>query len=292
MKITTLGAALSAAITLCAAPVHAIDIDAGDYTPLPAGSNAGLLYVQHAERDRLYANGKMVPGSNGLDSDIGILRMIHYMDIGGYAVAPQFLLPFGRLKATGNLAHPLGQADGTSDLILAASVWPVNDPKNRTFVGITPFLYVPTGNYDQSKPLNLGENRWKYALQASVIFPASEKVTVDLAADVTGYGRNHKANAAGQSLEQSATSQVQAFARYALSPAWDLRAGLSWAHIGKQTLGGVSQDNAAQVTKFQLGTAGFLGPKTQLVATWGRDVSVNNGFRENARVNLRLLQLF
>jgi hypothetical protein len=151
---------------------------------------------------------------------------------------------------------------------------------------------VPTGNYDKSKPLNLGENRWKYALQASVIFPATEKVTIDLAADVTGYGRNDKANAAGQSLGQSASSQVQAFARYALNPAWDLRAGLSWAHIGNQTLGGVSQDNAAQITKFQLGTAGFLGPKTQLLATWGRDISVNNGFRENTRVNLRLLQLF
>jgi hypothetical protein len=292
MKTTTLGAALSTAIMLCTAPAHAIDIDAGDYTPLPPGTNVGLLYVQHAERNRLYDNSNPIPGSNGLDSDIGILRMIHFMDIGGYTVNPQFLLPFGRLKATGNLAQPLGQADGTSDLILAATVWPINDPKNRTFLGITPFLYVPTGNYDKSKPLNLGENRWKYALQASVIFPATEKVTIDLAADVTGYGRNDKANAAGQSLGQSASSQVQAFARYALNPAWDLRAGLSWAHIGNQTLGGVSQDNAAQITKFQLGTAGFLGPKTQLLATWGRDISVNNGFRENTRVNLRLLQLF
>ncbi len=292
MNITTLGAALSAAITLCTVPAHAIDIDAGDYTSLPPGTNVGLLYVQHAERNRLYANSNLIPGSNGLDSDIGILRMIHFMDIGGYTVNPQFLLPFGRLKATGSLVQPLGQADGTSDLILAATVWPINDPKNRTFLGITPFLYVPIGNYDQSKPLNLGENRWKYALQASVIFPVSEKVTIDLAADVTGYGRNDKANAAGQSLGQSASSQVQAFARYALSPAWDLRVGLSWAHIGNQTLGGVSRDNAAQITKFQLGTAGFLGPKTQLLGTWGRDVNVNNGFRENARINLRLLQLF
>jgi hypothetical protein len=42
----------------------------------------------------------------------------------------------------------------------------------------------------------------------------------------------------------------------------------------------------------QLGTAAFVAPKTQLLATVGRDLKFNNGFEESWRINLRLLQMF
>ncbi|WP_342619312.1 transporter [Rhodoferax sp. GW822-FHT02A01] len=270
---------------------HAIDIDAGDYTALPEGTNVGLVYAQHAERNTLYAKGQQVPGTNGLDSDIGILRLIHFTKIGDYVVDPQVLLPFGNLKATGGLAPALGQANGTGDLIFAATVWTLNDPASRRYFGITPFLYAPTGTYDANKALNLGENRWKYALQAAYIHGFGDKWTVDVAADVTAYGENNDAGG-GKNLKQDASSQVQAFLRYSPSATWDLRAGLSYAHTGATQLGGVDQGNASNVTKMQLGTAVFVGPKTQVLATWGRDLNVDNGFQESSRLNLRLLQVF
>lgn len=48
-----------AASMLCASGASAMDVDAGDYTALPAGTNLGLLHYQHAERNRLYANGSV-----------------------------------------------------------------------------------------------------------------------------------------------------------------------------------------------------------------------------------------
>src|SRR5690242_6243802 len=91
---------------------HAIDIDAGDYTAFADGTNLGMLYAQYAERNRLYANDQRVPGDNDLDSDIGVLRVIHFMKIGGFTVDPQFLLPFGRLKGRGDLGPVLGERSG------------------------------------------------------------------------------------------------------------------------------------------------------------------------------------
>ncbi|TXG99885.1 MAG: transporter [Nevskiaceae bacterium] len=288
--------AVRAAVPACAAlsclQSRAIDIDAGDYTALPEGTSVAALYVQHAERDRLYANGNAAPGNNRLNSDIGILRLIHFTKIGGLTVDPQLLLPFGRLQARGDLAAPLGSTHGTADLILAATVWLVEDPTNRSYFGITPFLYVPTGSYDANKALNLGENRWKYALQAAYIQGLSANTTLDVALDVTSYGSNDKATPAGDKLKQSASLQAQGFLRYNVSPAWDLRAGLSYAHQGETKVAGAGRNDAGSVTKLQLGTAGFVGPKTQLLATWGRDLRVTNGFKESNRLNVRLLQLF
>lgn len=283
---------IGASLAIAAGCAQAIDIDAGDYTALPEGSNVGLLYMQHAERKSLHGNGHQIPGNNGLDSDIGILRLIHFTKIGGYTVDPQLLLPFGKLNGTGDMSAPLGQGSGTGDLILAATVWTINEPENKRYLGITPFLIAPTGTYDAAKALNLGENRWKYALQLGFIQGVGDKLTFDLAADVTAYGTNNQANAAGQSLTQAASYQVQGFMRYALSPGWDLRAGLSRTRNGETKLDGVGQGNASTIDKLQLGTAVFVGPKTQLLATWGRDLSVDNGFKEATRVNLRLLQVF
>lgn len=70
------------------ANASAVDVDAGDYTALPAGTNLGLLHYQHAERNRLYANGHKQPLDAGLNSDMGKLRGVHFMELGGYIVAP------------------------------------------------------------------------------------------------------------------------------------------------------------------------------------------------------------
>lgn len=287
LTLTTLAAAL-----LAASPAHAIDVDAGDYTALPPGTTLGLVYQQHASRDSLYASGTQAPGSNKLDSNVTILRLIHFMKLGDYVVDPQVLLPIGELKAGGDLAAPLGKASGTGDAIFAATVWTINDPANKRYLGITPFLIAPTGSYKASRALNLGENRWKYALQVGYIQGLTDKITLDLAADVTAYGKNDQANAAGASRKQDPSTQLQAYGRYALSPTWDLRAGLSYSRIGESKLAGVAQNDGGAVTKVQFGTAAFITPTTQLLATVGRDVKVDNGFKEATRLNLRLLQVF
>lgn len=282
--------ALAAAASLLATPARAIDIEAGDYTALPAGTNLGLVYYQHATRDKLYADGDQVPINPKLDSDIGVLRGVHYMDIGGYIVDPQFLLPFGKLKAKDDIAA-LGSETGVADLILAATVW-FNKPDSKTHFGITPFLYVPTGSYDKNDPLSLGENRWKFALQAGYIFPIAEKWTVDLVGDVTLFGKNDDFGPAGQSLKQKPLYDFQAHLRYHISPATDLRAQIGYKTGGETEVDGVDQDNRAGDTRIKFGMTHFIGPKTQLLATYNRDLSVRNNFKIEHGIQFRVLQIF
>lgn len=291
MQRTALAAAALAAL-FATAPAHAIDIEAGDYTALPAGTKLGLAYAQFAKRDALYAGGDRVPINAGLDSTIGILRGVYFTEIGGITIDPQFLLPFGKLKGKDDLESVLGDASGTADLILAATAWLINDAKAKTYLGITPFIYAPTGKYDRNSALNLGENRWKFALQIGYIAPLSDSVTLDVAADVTLHGKNDDFGAASQTLKQDALFQAQAWLRYHVSPTLDLRLGLSQVSGGETKVDGVEQDNRLSTSKVSLGSGWFVGPTTQLLATWGRDLSVREGLKENNRINLRLLQIF
>ena len=220
--------------------VLAADIDAGDYTALPVGTNLAILYYQNTSRDELYTGGNKVAGDYSLASDVGILRGVHFTEIGGYTVDPQFLLPFGQLDAGKDVAA-LGKGNGVGDLVLAATVWLVNKPKDNTYFGITPFLYLPTGKYDNGKSLNLGENRYKFVLQTGYITNLTDEISIDLAADVTLYGSNDEFGAAKDTMKQDASLQLQAFLRYKINPSWDLRVSFS------QTFGGETEVNGTKM---------------------------------------------
>lgn len=284
------GAALALGLAL-GLPAHAMDVDAGDYTALPPGTNLGLLYYQHAERTELYSDGDTVLNDAKLKSDVGILRGVHFMDIGGYTVDPQFLLPFGQLDAGGQISA-LGNESGVADLILAATVWLHNDPKNKTYFGITPFLFLPTGSYDHNSVLNLGENRWKAVLQAGYITPLSEKFTLDLIGDVTWYGENDEFGPAKATLQQDLSYQAQAWLRYHLTDATHL--ALLYSHVwgGETEVNGMEQDDRLSTGKVALSVGHFFDPSLQGLATLGQDVSVDNGFKEDWRLNLRMLKVF
>ncbi|RKS28261.1 outer membrane putative beta-barrel porin/alpha-amylase [Pseudomonas sp. WPR_5_2] len=269
----------------------AMDVDAGDYTALPKDTNLGLLYYQHAERNALYADGHKVPIHAGLDSDIGILRGVHFMQLGDYIVDPQFLLPFGNVRAKDDLKD-LGSDSGIGDLILAATVWLVNEPEKRRYFGITPFLFVPTGSYDKDNAINLGENRWKFTLQSGYITGLTDKVTLDLVGDVTFFGHNNDYGNAGVTQKQEPLYQGQAFLRYNFTERFDVRAGVSKLWGGESEIAGLDMNDKPGTSKYTVGTSYFITPSTQLMANYGQDMSVDSGFKEERRINLRLLQLF
>ena len=275
----------------------AIDVEAGDYTALPDDTNAFVVYGQYAKRNAAYAKGDRQPGSPGLASEVGIARYLHVVRIDDrWTVDPQVLLPFGRLRPSGDLA-PLGSRSGVGDLILATAFKYKIDAQAGEVFGITPYLYLPTGSYDADKALNLGENRWKFALQTAYTRPIAPQWRIDGVADVTFNGKNDEcraacASAVNATLKQSALYSGQLYLRY------EPRAGVSTALGVTHTLGGESRVNGVRLddtvgtTAIKLMASTFVAPNLQLMATFAKDVHVRNGLREEARLNLRALYLF
>lgn len=270
---------------------HAIDVDPGDYVPASAGTTIGLLYYQHALRDASYAQGARQPGDPGLTSNIGIARMVHYMTLGGLTVAPQFLLPFGRTEGKDD-TRSLGRTTGVGDVILATPVWLVNDPGSKTYWAVAPYLYLPTGSYEGSRSLNLGDNRWKFNLQTGLVKGLTNNWYVDLTGDVMLYGKNDDYGSTGAKLKQDPLVQAQAYLRYQFNAGANVYVGLSRTWGGETQVDGVAQNDEARQLKASVGSSYFIRPKTQLMAAVGRDLQVSNGFKESLRINLRVLHVF
>jgi hypothetical protein len=273
-------------------PAHALEVTAGDYEIYPAGVNIGLLYYQHAERSTLYSNGNKVSSNFKLKSDIGLLRYIRPVKLSDTATLDvNFILPFGQLKGSGD-ASVLGKASGAADLILGAPVKFLLDPTTKDAFSVGPFIYLPTGNYDKTKPLNLGENRWKGLLQLAYVAHFGPTWALDAIGDVLVHGKNDKFGPTNATLKQDPRFEVQGHLRYILSPATALSAGVGYYGGGETKVNGVAQNDKLKTTYARLTATHFFDQTTQMQAQLGQDVSVENGLKEKARINLRFAKIF
>jgi hypothetical protein len=286
-------ASLTGALGLAlAVPAHALEVTAGDYEIYPAGVNIGLLYYQHAERSDLYANGTKVSNNFNLKSDIGLLRYIRPIKLNDTATLDlNVILPFGELKGSGD-ASVLGKASGMADLILGAPVKFLLDPTTKDAFSVGTFVYLPTGNYDNAKPLNLGENRWKGLLQLAYVGHIGSTWALDAVGDVLVHGKNDKFGPTNATLKQDPRFEVQGHLRYILSPASALSAGIGYYWGGETEVNGVSQSDKLKATYARLTATHFIDQTTQLQAQLGQDVSVESGPKEKARINLRFAKIF
>jgi len=65
-----------------------------------------------------------------------------------------------------------------ADLTLAATTWLVNDDKTNTYLGITPFLFLPTGTYDKNQATELGRKPLEVHVQSGYQRGITDKLSI------------------------------------------------------------------------------------------------------------------
>lgn len=270
----------------------ALEVTAGDYEAPPPGLNFAVLYLQNAERSDFYANGSKISNNFNLKTNVGIARYIHVAKWSDTAVIePQVILPFGQLRSGGDAGF-LGDASGLADVIVGAPIKFVLDPTTRDTFSVGPYLYLPTGSYDNTHALNLGENRWKALLQLAYIRHFNARWALDLVGDVTISGKNTDVGPTHLTLKQDPRYEVQAHVRYNLSPTTALSAGYGLVSGAETEIDGVKQNDRTRTQYARLTATHFIDQTTQIQAQYGQDVAVENGFREKSRFNLRFVKIF
>ena len=273
------------------AETHGAEVMPGDYEQAPGGLTLGAIYYQHATTDALYSNGSTAAKDMKVESNIGIARMIHVFELSDrVTIEPQFLLPFGRVEGKDN-ASGLGSTSGIGDLVLTAPVrYRLNDAKD--VLAGTLYINAPTGDYNNDKPLNLGSNRWKLDLQGAYVKHFTPNWALDLVGDVVFYTNNDNYGANSDTLKQDISFETQVMGRYMPNATTSLGLGIGHNWGGETKINNVSQDDSTQTTNIRFAISKFMTPKDQFVVQLGRDLSVENGLKEDFRLNLRYLRIF
>lgn len=286
-------AAAMAAMLAGTNPSRAIDVDPGEYTVLPAGTNLAILYALYGERSSVNIVGAGTFKAT-LNSSIGIARYVHYFNLASMPAAVHVLLPFGSLY-NGNIpgvTGPLQSASGLGDLIGAFTVWPINkpDPMYSTTLGLTVFESMPTGSYNDRRVLNVGANRWATTLQAGFIQGIGKGLFFDLTGDATFYGDN--SDAFGLPLTQDPSYEVQAYLRYHFLPTTAVSVGYAGTFGGTQYLNGVANGFKTEFSQVRAVVQHFIAPNLQGEIMVGRDFAVTGGFEQDFFTKLRFVFIF
>lgn len=257
--------------------VSAIDIDPLDYVAAPVGVNLAILYSGIInEHTNLGAD---------LDANINIARFVAYREFMGITVDPQILIPFGKQEIAGGAL----EASGFADPILAATFWLVNDDKNQ--FGITPFLTVPVGTYDNNDPLNLGKNTWEGTLQAGWVHKPTSDLALEVITDVTFSTDNDDFGTESETLEKDAAFQIQLMASYKLSSGTTIGVNFSRQWGGDTEVANVVTEGA-EITKATVYVQYWFAPTVQIQGKYSRDLDVENVPFETQTFQLRMLKVF
>lgn len=269
VKLLTVAGAANWLLAVGGAAQAATAPDAGDYTALPAGTAMSLVYAEYLRGDQIYANGSKVALPSDLDLNIklGVYREIHYLNVGGFRIDPQFIIPYGRqsIGLSGQRSRGIG------DVVFGGTVWTIADMARGEHLGYSVFVTAPTGA-DKEKGFAISDNRWAADLQVGYIRKLTTSWSLDLIGQAEVYQDRRDTGAVKNPLLRAFTHL-----RYHLTDATHIAGSLRYAAGAKETLNGATLSSRKSDTNAALTWASFVTREMQLQAQISQDLHVDSG---------------
>ncbi len=264
---------------LMAASGNAWAANARDYIPLPDKTFLFIPYLNHIAGHKAYSNGNLANSTTNLTENIGILRPVYYTKVApalygdaGFVIDPQMLFILGEAHLDGaGVGGNAFQASGVGDPVFLATFWFVNAPKQQFWVGFTPYVTVPLGQYDPKLPLNLGNNRWAFKPEIGIV-----KGIGPLYLDVIVNDEFYTKNTDGSTV-QDPLFGAEAHLSYDITKAWFVAADYYYSGGGEKRVAGVSQNDSQSTHTVGVSFFSMVGANNQLMIQWNTNVSVKNG---------------
>ena len=234
------------------------DAEPRSYSNTPIGLNfliAGALYSQ----GKLAFDPDLSVADANFHSDTGLLVYVRSFDFAGQSAKFDVIVPASSFVASG-LVDGLPREREMSGLgdprfrvsvnLIGAPALSVKDFANYRqdlIVGVSLQVSAPFGQYDSSKLLNLGNNRWSFKPELG-ISKAVGPWTFELAPSVTFFSDNTDFFG-GNTFAQAPFYAVQGHILYTFpSGAWASLDGIYFSG-GHTTLNGVKSDNEQRNTR-------------------------------------------
>ena len=273
----------------------AIDLQPNDIVaPTPDRTAISISYV-NAQNTTLYVNNVPTGASPNLESNLGIFRLGHTYTIGSLPAVSYVQVGGGTLSPDGSLsAYPASQ--GMTDTTIATAIWPYANNMTRTYFGVAAYLSLPTGEYSNTKPLNVGSNRYSTALQMGYQRPLTTNIDGAIAFDTMWFGANSQCAATCSSssnvqLTQKPLYSTQLGPIYKINQTYTVAATYVYVTGGETAFNGVERNNTVVTQRYFLSGVAHT-TVGRFTLQYGNDIATMNGFMESRRLALRYTKAF
>jgi len=269
-----------AALPLALSTAQAADFNARDFFSAPAGAHVGVTYLPMTR-----ANEFRSPFGNDHNAKLSVNALVHrevwFREFGGVLTTPQFVVPLLDLNVRGPGAALRTHQTGIGDPQVGGTVYFVNQPESRTFVGWLNLVTLPIGKYDRNDPgSSPSKNRWELHSALNFTRGVGEKWVLESALEVQAYGKND--DYVGMDMKQDPIVRLQSFASYDLSAETTAALRFVYAEGGKMKLNGADLAGTRQ-RYAQLGFefAHQVNAKNNLMFSFNRHIEARNTFLQN-----------
>src|SRR5947208_4871378 len=247
-----LGMALGVVALVAGGEARAQDLEPRAYVDTPVGMN--FLIASYAYSEGGVSTDPSVPIQGAqLELNNFVLAYSRALNVFGKSGKLDLILPFSQLSGTASLAGQPVERDvtGFGDPQLRFSVNFYGAPalsmkeyrsyRQNIIVGASFQVSAPFSQYDTSKAVNIGTNRWSFKPGLGVS-KAIGKFKLELSTDVTFYTNNGDFFG-GNTLEQDPIYSVQAHVSYDFGRGvWGAVDGTYYLG-GRTTINGISENN-------------------------------------------------
>jgi len=265
-----------------AVPVRGQQLEPRAYSPAPVGANFFGVGYANSSGDVVFD-----PSLPFSDVNANINAVIPYyartFGMFGRSASIGAFLPYAWGTVEGNVGETFRQAkrSGLGDAGLRFACNIIGNPalsprefaakKPGTIFGASLTITLPTGEYDASKLINIGTNRWAFKPELGFSQPVG-RWWFDLYAGAWFFTTNHDFFGS-QTREQDPLAVVQAHVSYTFRPRLWLALNGTGYRGGTTTLNGITnadrQDNSR--VGLTLAAAGVAGPIAQVRLRTGHD---------------------
>jgi hypothetical protein len=253
-----------AAMLALASGAQAQELEPRAYSNLPIGMNflaAGYVHSQGG----LATDPSLPLDDAHLTIHTGVLAYVRSLDFWGRSGKFDVIAPYSRLSGTAMVAGQPAtrEVGGFGDPRLRLSVNFLGAPSLAlpSYAAYRPDLVVgasvqvspPLGQYDASRAVNLGTNRW--SIKPDIGFAKTlAPFTFDLTAGVTLFSRNDD-YFGGKMVDQAPLYSTQANLSFDFGSGIWASIGVTYYQGGRTTVDGVAKDDALSNSRFGLTVA-------------------------------------
>ncbi len=267
-------------------PAVAQSIEPRAYSAAPVGTNFAI--VAYSEAHGALPVDTALPLSD-IDLEVRsvFIGFARSLDLWGRSGKVDFIIPYGKLAGDAVYkGEPVerrvsGFGDAAARLTILLHGAPAMAPAEfRTYrqdllVGASVQLFIPTGQYDDERLLNLGTNRWAIKPELGVS-KAWGRWTLEGAAGATFFGANERFFG-DRKRSQKPIYSGQAHLICNLSPGTWVAANLSWFAGGRTSVDGVDDSNLQNNWRAGVIGAVPLNRRFSLKANASKGVSARTG---------------
>jgi hypothetical protein len=252
---------LGAACLLASTAPAAQELEPRAYANLPIGLNFLALGYAYS-RGGLATDPSLPVEDAHLKINSGLLAYVRSLDFWGRSGKVDVIVPYSGLSGTARVAGQPATRDvsgfGDPRLRLAVNFYgapSLTVPEFRSYerdlvVGGSVQVTPPLGQYDPTRAVNLGTNRWSVKPDIGVS-KAFGSFTADLTAGVTLFGTNHDFFG-GQTVEKDPLYSIQANVSYDFPGGVWASLGSTFYSGGRTTANGVRKDDSLNNSRFGL----------------------------------------